>query len=135
MLKSILKPESGVAVGVITSIGVYEIYNSAMPSATSVRNAQPHDTDVEGTRKNAAIHAAILVVGVFLLTRDLNAFIISGGSAVAMDYMYKHNNGIDPGTGKLDTSSKGASIAPGTATALQPLPDYSDNGDDGTTYN
>lgn len=131
MFKSILKPESGIGVGVITAIGVYEIYKNALPTATAVRNASPHDTDVEGARKGAAIKSAVLVGGVFLLSRDLNAFILSGSALIGIDYMFKHSNAINPGTGKLDASGGGQSIAPGTAVALQPLPEYGETSDGG----
>lgn len=133
MFKSVFRgPESGIAIGLIEAIGVYAIYNNALPTVTSVRNAQPHDTDVEGSRKSAAIKSSVLIVGVFFLSRDLNAFIIGGTAIVGMDYMYKHGNAVNPGTGKLDLSGSGQSVAPGTAVASQPLPEYSEAPQDGT---
>lgn len=130
MFKSLLRPESGVAIGAIEAIAVYEIYKMALPTVTSIRNAQPHDSDVESARKSAAIKSTVLVGGIFLLTRDLNAFIIGGVAIVGTDYMFKHANGVDPGTGKLDTSGRGASVAPGTEMA-HPLPEYGVDTQDG----
>lgn len=128
MFKSLLKPDSGIMVGVLTSIGVYEIYKTALPTATSVRNAPPHDADVESSRRAAGFKAAGLVGVVFLLSRDMNAFIISGGALVGIDYMFKHSNGINPGTGKLDVGNGGETIAPGMAQSY-PLPEYSEDDD------
>lgn len=121
-----LRPESAVTVGLGTAAGVYAIYSQALPNMTDVRMTDPHNEHVESQRKAAAYKSAALVLGVFAITRDLNAFIISGGALVGIDYMYKHANGIHPQTGKLDATRGGESIAPSLAESY-PLPDYSES--------
>ena len=96
-----LQPDSATMVGLLTAAGVYLIYNNALPSATAVRGAEPHDNDVETERKHAAIKSAALIGIVFLVARDLNSYMISGAALVGIDLMYKHANAVHPATGKI----------------------------------
>lgn len=123
MLSRLSTPDSATMVGLLTAAGVYLIYTNATPNLTDLRAAPPHDKDAESTRKQAAWVSAALVAGVFLIARDLNSYIISGAALVAIDYMFKHGNGINPGTGKLDTRPD--TVAPSLSTAY-PMPDYAD---------
>lgn len=122
-----LKPDSATTVGLLTAAGVYLIYNNALPNATDVRSAMPHDATVESERKQAAVKSSALIALVFLVARDLNSYIISGAALVGIDYMYKHSNGVHPATNRLDTGSDGTSIAPGMVTDMA-MPDYSEQG-------
>lgn len=126
-LVSRLQPDTSVSIGVLTAIGVYMIYNQALPNQTDVRSAMPHNDDVESARKSAAIKSLVLIGGVFIISRDLNTFIIGGSGLVGIDYMYKHANGTHPATGKLDASGSGQTVAPGLSQAY-PMPDYSEAG-------
>lgn len=126
-MQSRLRPDSAVVTGLLTAAGVYLIYNNALPTATDIRAAMPNNNDVVGARKMAAWKSAALIGVVFLVARDMNSYVISGGALIGIDYMYKHANGVHPMTGKLDTSGGGESIAPGLATAM-PMPDYSSDG-------
>lgn len=121
MFLSKLRPDSATEVGILTAIGVYLIYNNALPSIADVRNANPDDQDVEAARKAAAWKSALLIGAVFLVARDLNSYIISGAALVGIDYMYKHHNMVNPGTGKLDTNATLGT--PGTA-QVYPMPNY-----------
>lgn len=120
--------DSGTVVGLLTAAGVYLIYNNALPSAADIRVSGAHDSDVEAERKKAAYLSVGLVGATFLVSRDLNSYIISGLALIAMDLFYKHSNGVNPETGKLDTtSSSGASIAPDGLANAYPMPEYSDS--------
>lgn len=121
-LKSALSPDGGTMVGLLTAVGVYLIYNNALPSAADVRTAQPGDSDVSASRKQAAWESAGLIGLVFLVSKDLNSYVISGAALVAVDLMYKHANMTNPQTGQLDTSTSGVSVAPN----LTSLSDYGD---------
>ena len=105
-MKSILRsPSEGVMVGLATSLAVYLIYNSQLPSGADIRAGNPNNDDIESSRKSAAYKSAGLIGLVFLVTRDLNAFIISGASLTGIDYVTKHHNAINPGSGKLQTDT------------------------------
>jgi hypothetical protein len=120
-MRSRLKPDSATGVGLITAVGVYLIYQNALPSLADVRTAEPDDPAVESSRKVAAWESAGLIALVFLVARDFNSFIISGAALVGIDYMYKHGNGVNPQTNKLVpyTANGGESIA-----SVHPLPEY-----------
>lgn len=117
--------DSATTVGLLTAGAVYLIYNDALPSLTDVREASPDDSSVESARKHAAYLSAAVIGGVFLLARDVNSYIISGIALVGIDYLYKHNNMLHAGSGKLQVD-RGGSVAPGMAGAY-PLPDYADD--------
>jgi hypothetical protein len=114
-----LKPDSATGVGIATAIGVYLIYNNALPTLADVRSASPHDGDVETARKHAAWESAALIGIVFLVSRDFNSYLISGVALIGADLMYKHANAVNPTTGKTEVEN-GDSIA-----SVHPMPDYS----------
>ncbi|MCW2899983.1 MAG: hypothetical protein JWO67_2248 [Streptosporangiaceae bacterium] len=128
-LKSVLKPDSAVMVGLAEAAAVYVIYNSALPSHADIRSAPPHDQTIESSRKAAAYKSAAVLGFIFLLTRDLNSFLIGGLALGGIDYMAKHSNGVNPATGKL-ADAAGSSI---TGVAVEsndtafPMSDYSDS--------
>src|SRR5260370_28719302 len=90
-LKSIVKaPEGSITVGLAEAAAVYVIYQSALPNHSDIRSADPHNTDVEASRKRAAWQAASILGLVFLITQDLNSFLI-GGAAVGRDALIVHH--------------------------------------------
>jgi hypothetical protein len=121
-LKSILpNPGSGVALGLAEGIAVYLIYQSQLPPGADIRAASPpNNSDIEASRKSAAIKSAGLIGLIFLLTRDLNAFIVSGAMLTGVDYVTKHHNAINPTSGRLDTGGA-TTVAPSNVFSL---PDY-----------
>ena len=110
-------------VGLLTAVGVYLIYNNALPTAADIRLGPANDGDVESSRKSAAWKSAALIGLVFLVARDLNSYIISGGALVGIDYMYKHHNAIEPTTGRLDVGTP-PTIAPGAGAPMQATESY-----------
>src|SRR5579871_2492051 len=97
-LKTVLKPDSSVMVGLAEAAAVYVIYQAALPNHADIRSAPPHNSDIESARKAAAWKSAAVLGFVFLLTRDLNSFLIGGLALGGIDYMTKHANGISPST-------------------------------------
>lgn len=118
-----LKPDSATTVGLLTAAGVYLIYQNSLPSVTDILSADPHDDTVEKARKMAAMKSAVLVGLVFLISRDVNSYIISGAALVGLDYLHKHANAVNPATNKLDVNPAGDSIAPAVT---YPMPSYED---------
>lgn len=132
-LKSILKPDNSVLLGIAEAAAIYTIYSAALPNHADIRSAPPHDATIESTRKGAAWKSASILGFVFLLTQDLNSFLIGGLALAGIDYMTKHANGVNPATGKLATSAPGSSIT-GVATEPEggndtafPMADYADS--------
>jgi len=124
-LKSILpNPGSGVALGLGTGIAVYLIYGAALPAHADMRAyGSPNDSNLESARHAAAVKSAGLIGLIFLLTRDVNTFIVSGAALTGIDYMAKHSNAINPSTGKLSSAADGAadSVAPSN---VYSMPEY-----------
>jgi hypothetical protein len=125
-LKSVLKPDSSVMVGLAEAAAVYVIYTAALPNHADIRSAPANNSDVEASRKGAAWKSAAVLGFVFLLSQDLNSFLIGGLALGGIDYLTKHANGINPSTGKLAPAGGAITTQPaGNATAF-PLPDYGD---------
>lgn len=126
MLTSILKRESAVTVGIAEAVAIYLIYQHQLPSNADTRSISPHNSDIESSRKQAAWESAALLGVVFLISRDLNAFIIGGIALLGVDTSYKHANAVNPASGKADMSGGNQSIAPSFG-GPHSLPDYSDS--------
>ena len=119
-LLSRLQPDSATQVGILTAVGVYLIYQNALPSLADLRMGPPNEDNAEMARRHAAWKSAGLITIVFLVARDLNSYIIGGAALVGLDYMYKHNNAIVSGTKEMEGSNAG-NLAP-SAVAEYPLP-------------
>lgn len=120
-IKSKLRtPDSATMVGLATATGVYLIYQNAVPSFSDLRVSAPNDEDADMARKHAAWISALLIGAVFSVSRNFDSFIISGSALVALDFLHKHNNAINPATGKYDVDN--ASIS-----GYRPTPDYDES--------
>lgn len=127
-LTSVFKaPEASVTTGLGEAAAILAIYMGALPSHADIRSADPHNTDVEATRKKAAWMSGALIGLVFVMTRDRNSALIGGAALAGVDFLVKHANGVQPGTGKLAGADQGPPADNDTAF---PLPSYSDASDD-----
>lgn len=100
-IKSILKPDGSIAIGIATGVMVYAVYDRSLPSM-AVMNATPaHDINIEAARKTAALTSAAVLAGVTLLTRDVNVFILGSAVLVALDWHSRIANVRSPETGQL----------------------------------
>jgi hypothetical protein len=124
-LTSVIKaPEGSVTIGLAEAAAVYAIYQGALPNHADIRSADPHNSDIEAARKAAAWKAAAMLGLVFLLTHDLNSFLIGGAALTGIDYAVKHSNAVHPATGKLAGPQEGL---PADNDDAFPLPDYADS--------
>ena len=122
MLKSILKPEHSVAIGI--GIGAVDllIFEKQLPPVADVRTANEGNVDVETARRQATIFAVGVNGLVSLMTRDWNVFLIGGAVTAAMSWIYAHANAVNPQTGKMGAPGN-ATISADTA-AQYPMADY-----------
>lgn len=116
-----LKPDTATQVGVMTALGVYLIYQNALPNVAELRSQPAHDDQAESARKGAAYKSAALIIIVGLVARDINSYIISGAALVGIDYMYKHANATNPSTNKLDVDGSGS------VSNVYSMPEYTDS--------
>jgi hypothetical protein len=129
-MKSILNPDTSVLLGVANGAIIIGLYQQRLPSVASVRTADPHDNDIEQTRKSAAWMSAAFLAFMFLLTRDRNSFLIGGLVLAGTDLTVKHSNGLNPSTGKLEATQY-ESIGEEDIANVYPLPDYQDDAAEG----
>jgi hypothetical protein len=126
-LKSMFKaPEGSITVGLAEAAAVYMIYQAALPNHTDIRAADPHNTDIEASRKRAAWKAASILGLVFLITQDLNSFLIGGAALAGIDLMTKHANAVHPSTGKISGNVQGIQGGGAELDTATPMPDYAD---------
>ena len=101
-MASILKnAESSLGFAVATGALTYGLYSFNVPSVSVVHATAPNDVNVEAGRKKAAITAGIAVVGISVLTRDVNVFIVGGVILILLDFSIRHANSTHPVTGEL----------------------------------
>lgn len=124
-LKSILRPDSSIQLGVLIGIVDVFIYSKSVPSLADVRTADPHNEDVETARKHAAWATIAFNSFVSMVTRDWNVFLTGGIVVIALDFMTKHANGVNPATKKLDQGAGNTDVAGQADMNTYPLPDYS----------
>src|SRR5260370_25232083 len=118
-LKSIFKaPEGSITVGLAEAAAVYVIYQSALPNHSDIRSADPHNTDVEASRKRAAWKAASILGLVFLITQDLNSFLIGGAAPGGIGPVAQHAQPRPPPT----RDTPGGAPARGEPEAAAPPP-------------
>lgn len=124
-MRSILNPPASVMTGLAEGAIVVSIYQHALGAGiTDLRTAQPHDTDVEAARKQAAWTSAAVLGILFLLTRDRNSFLIGGAMLAGVDLTVKHANAVHPDTGKLDDNLLASTSVSPELSEAYPLPDY-----------
>lgn len=104
LMKSILKPEHSVAVGVGVGAVDLLVFNSMLPNTSDVRRAQPQNNDVESERRKAVIYCVGINGFVSLITRDWTVFLIGGIVTIGMSYVFAHANEVNPATGKMTST-------------------------------
>jgi hypothetical protein len=123
------------AIGLAEAAAIYTIYNAALPNHADIRSAPANDATIEAARKAAAWKCAAVLGFVFLISRDVNSFLIGGLALGGIDYLSKHSNGINPKTGKLSAApAAGGTITAaggpsGDNSAAYPMPEYGDTSD------
>ena len=128
-----LKPEVSIMTGLTVGALVFTIYSRALPADVDMRVAQPHDTDIEASRKKAAYTAAAAVAGISLIAKDATVFILGGSMVIAVDWWTRHSNAVNPELGRAFIPGFNG-VTPNTNPALQDPsagpadPGYHDNG-------
>jgi hypothetical protein len=98
-----LKPEFSVGTGVAVGALVYGIYQNALPTVADIRSLDAQNTDLDKAERSATWLSAAVVAGVSLIARDPTVFIIGGTMTVALAWMHRHANAVNPLTGLAAT--------------------------------
>lgn len=91
-----LKAETSLFVGLTTATIVYGIYQGALPTLADVRTVEPNNTDLQSAEKTATWTAAAVVAGVSLLARDATVFIMGGTMLVALSWLHRYSDQVNP---------------------------------------
>jgi hypothetical protein len=94
-----LQKESSVAIGLAAGGIAFTVFNMSLPPLTDIRAADPENGDVFAAERTATWVAAAIVTGVGLITSDATVFIIGGTVVVAMAWLYRHANEVNPTSG------------------------------------
>ena len=98
-----LKPEISLTVGLATAVLVFAIYQQATPSIADIRVGDELDPDIEDAERVASWTAAGTVAAVSLLAKDATVFILGGSMVIAMAWMTRHADAVNPLTGRAWT--------------------------------
>lgn len=109
--KSILKPDQSVITSLAVAGGVLAVYNANLPTMVEIHAAPAHNDAVAASQKKAMWTSAALVTGAYLLTRDPNVFVAGGITFVAIEWLFRHANSVDPLSNKVvPKGGHGASV-------------------------
>lgn len=112
-LKSVLpNPSDSVVTGIATMAVVFGIYNNKVGTLSSVHMTAANDGNVAASIKKAGIVSAIVVAGVFLITRDANVAILGGAAIVAEELTYRHAHMADEASGMIQITPTDYQQAP-----------------------
>lgn len=126
---SILKPDQSVITALAVAGGVVAVYNTNLPTMVEVHAAPAHNDAVYASMKKAKWTSAALVTGAYLLTRDPNVFVAGGATFVAIEWMFRHANSVDPNTNSMTPHSGHGLASPDVATTSDGM-DYSGYADE-----
>lgn len=111
-----LKPEVSIPVALATATVVYAIHTNATPTIADVRSIDAGNPDIQSSERAASWTAAAVVAGVSLIARDPNVFIVGGAMVIAMAWLTRHADAVNPMTGFASTITRGGPEADMVAT-------------------
>jgi hypothetical protein len=103
-----LKRETSVGVGLAVMGLSWAVYTQVTPRVADLRVSRPNEVNALAAEKTARWTAGAIVVGVSLVTRDATVFIMGGIMVVALSWMHRQANMVNPAT-----AGAFAPIAPG----------------------
>jgi hypothetical protein len=112
-----LSPEVSVGTGLAVGGVAFTVFNMSLPPLTDVRSADPENHDVFAAERTATWVAAGIVVGVAAITGDATVFIIGGTTVVALAWLYRHANEVNPVSGIATPEN----AVPGALTPVEPM--------------
>ena len=96
-----LKLENSVIAGLATGTLVYGVYQMSLPPTADVRSLESNNADLAKSEKVAEWTAAAVVGGISLIAKDPTIFVIGGTIMVAMAWMHRHANAVEPTSGTV----------------------------------
>ena len=98
MASSKLDSKTSVAIGLGAMGLVWGIYGQVVPKIADLRVSAANDRDANSAEKAARWTSGGAVVVISLITRDATVFILGGSMVIAMSWLHRHANAVDPTT-------------------------------------
>jgi hypothetical protein len=121
----------GAEVGAILGLVDVAIFDHFMGVSIGDLLSSPMNDNAERAEREALYTCLVLNMGVSILMRSLEVFIVSGAVLIGVDFMSKHANAVNPSTGRM---TQGQQVSGSLGPADQPMPNYEGAGDVGSTY-
>lgn len=103
--KSVLSsPTASVGVGIAALTLVFGIYNSKVGTLSAVHMTPANDGNVAAAIKKAGVTSAVVVGGLFLVTRDPNVVIMGSAGIIAEELTYRHAAMADHQSGQISVT-------------------------------
>src|ERR1700735_751081 len=106
-----LKPEVSLPISLATAAVVYGIFQTHMPPVAEAKVTMPGNMHLSSVNKTATWTAAAVVGGISLLAHDPTIFVGGGTMVIAMNFVQRHANAVNPQTGKVVASGTGSATA------------------------
>lgn len=100
-----LSPEASIGTGLAVGGIAFTVFNMSLPPLTDVRAAEPENGDVFSAERTATWVATGIVAGVAAITGDATVFIIGGTVVVALAWLYRHANEVNPVSGQASADT------------------------------
>jgi hypothetical protein len=110
-----LKPNEEIIAASFAVAAVYAIFSQNVPNLADVKAAQPGNSNVHKSVKQAVLTSAALVSGIALLAKSPIVFELGGLMIVIEGWKYYHANAVQPNTGAVVVPSQfGSPTQPGS---------------------
>lgn len=96
-----MKADVSIPVALATVAAVYATYSTALPSLADARSLEPDNGHMAAAERQALIISVGVAGGISLIARDATPFIVGGLVAVALSWLHRWNNQVDPVSGRV----------------------------------
>jgi hypothetical protein len=111
-------PADSMTISLATAAGVFVIYGATIGPAADVQASLPGDPSVNSSIKKAGWESLALVMGMTLLSRDLNVAILGFGAVVLEHTKYLHSEMASPASGQVQATPQAYAAAGAGAAVL-----------------
>lgn len=93
-----LDAKTSVAIGLGSMALVWGIYGQALPPLADVRVGGANDPDAASAEKAARWTSAAAVTVIAVIAKDATVAIMGGSMMIALSWLHRHANAVDPMT-------------------------------------
>lgn len=102
--------KTALAIGLATMGLVAYTYDQILPEVTDIRAAPEGNSTIASAERAARFTSAGLVIGISVISRDATVFIMGAVAVIALSWLHRHANMVNPTTGRLSLPSSRAML-------------------------